>query len=76
MLRRGRRTNLRWGVLERVYGLWTGTCVWTVRRHAARIQDATIFFQDRFVTEMDVGVRVHAWAQGLRWRACELATDS
>jgi hypothetical protein len=21
------------------------------------------FFQDRFVTEMDVGVRVHAWAR-------------
>ena len=34
------------------------------------------FFQDRFVTEMDDGVRVHVWAQGLRWRACELATDS
>ena len=34
------------------------------------------FFQDRFVTEMDDGVRVDAWARGLRWCACELATDS
>ena len=34
------------------------------------------FFQDRFVTEMDDGVRVHVWAQGLRWRACEVAMDS
>ena len=29
------------------------------------------FSQDRFVTEMDRGVRVCAWTQGMRWRACE-----
>jgi len=34
------------------------------------------FFQDRFVTEMDDGVRVHVWAQGMRWCACDLAMDS
>jgi len=59
MLRRGRRTNLRWGVLEWVSGLWTGRCVWTVRRHAARIQDATIFFPGS-VRDRDGSWRAHA----------------
>ena len=60
------------GKVNRTYGLWTGACVWTVRRHAGVIQGATIFFlQDRFVTEMGHGVHMRAWTRGMRWRACD-----
>ena len=31
----------------------------------------SFFSLNRFVTEMDRGVRVCAWSQGLRWHACE-----
>ena len=34
----------------------------------------SFFSEISSVTEMDHGVCVHAWAQGLRWRAREVAT--
>ena len=53
--------------------------VW--RRHAYSCDgcmsalEAAFFSEITLVAELDHCVRVHAWAQGLRWRASELATD-
>ena len=58
------------------YGLWCGDGMCTVVMGAQVLRRAVFFSEITVVSEMDHGVRVHAWAQGLRWRACELATDS
>ena len=60
-------------------GLWLMVWRWHVYSYDGCMSatEGCIFFSEiTVVTEMDHGVRVHAWAQGLRWRACELATDS
>ena len=58
------------------YGLWSGGGMSTVVMDARVLWRAAFFSGINLVAELDHGVRVHAWAQGLRWRACELATDS
>ena len=40
------------------------------------LEGCVVFFEITLVAELDHGVRVHVWAQGLRWRVCELAIDS
>ena len=60
-------------------GLWLMVWRWHVYScdGCTSALEGCVFFPGiTLVTELDHGVRVHAWAQGLRWRACELATDS